>query len=47
MVLIGISLRASDAEHLFMSLGPLYVLLGEGLFRSFAHFLIGLFVSLV
>ena len=28
MVLICISLRASDAEHP-MSLGPLYVLLGE------------------
>ena len=29
MVLICISLMASDAEHLFMSLGSLYVLLGE------------------
>ena len=27
--LICISLMASDAEHLFMSLGPLYVFLGE------------------
>ena len=29
MVLLYISLMASDAEHLFMSLGPLYVLLEE------------------
>ena len=29
VVLICISLMASDAEHLFMSLGLLYVLLGE------------------
>ena len=29
-----------------MSLGPLYVFLGEVLFKSFAHFLIGLFVFL-
>ena len=29
VVLICISLMASDAEHLFMSLGPLYVLHGE------------------
>ena len=29
VVLICISLMASDAEHLFMSLDPLYVLLGE------------------
>ena len=29
MVLICISLMASDAEHPFMSLDPLYVLLGE------------------
>ena len=29
VVLICISLMASDAEHLFMSLGPLYVFLGE------------------
>ena len=29
VVLICMSLMASDAEHLFMSLGPLYVFLGE------------------
>ena len=29
VVLICISLMASDAGHLFMSLGPLYVFLGE------------------
>ena len=29
-----------------MSLGPLYVLLGEVFVKSFAHFLIGLFVFL-
>ncbi|KAF6086318.1 hypothetical protein HJG60_008497 [Phyllostomus discolor] len=30
-----------------MSMGPLYVLLGKYIFRSFAQFLIGLFVFLV
>ena len=29
VVLIYISLMATDAEHLFLSLDPLYVLLGE------------------
>ena len=38
VVLICISLMASDAEHLFMYLGPLYVLLGEVSVRSFVHF---------
>ena len=46
VVLICISLMASDADHLFiMSMGPLYVPLEKYLFRSFAHFLIGLFVE--
>ena len=45
MVLIGISLIVSDAEYRYMSLGPLYVFLGK-VFKSFAHFLIGLFVFL-
>ena len=46
MVLICISLIASDAEHFFhMSMGPLYVLLGE-LSKSFAHFITGLLVFL-
>ena len=38
VVLICISVMASDAEHLFMSLGPLSSL-EQCLFRSFAHFL--------
>ena len=47
VVLICISLMASDADHLFiMSMGPLYVPLEKYLFRSFAHFLIGLFTFL-
>ena len=47
MVLICSSLIASDVEHPFIwPIGPLYVLLGEVLFRSFAYFLIGLFVFL-
>ena len=47
VVLTRMSLIGSDAEHPFpMSLGPLYVLLGEVSVRSFAHFLIGLFVFL-
>ena len=48
MVLICISLMTRDVEHLLnMSSGHMYVLLERCLFRSFAYFLIGLFVFLV
>ena len=45
MVLICSSLMASDTEHPFICLWALCVLVEVCLFRSFAHFLIGLLSS--